>query len=125
MAIVTKAVTLGPTNASGDFSIDVEAHGLIRAVGVVIGTLANTVDLTITDALTTAAVVAKTNIAASVRFQPKVLQQGATGADLAANAGPPAIDNVYDSPAVFRNAHIVIAQGGDTKTGTLYLEIER
>ncbi len=33
-------------------------------------------------------------------------------------------DVAYDSPACLRQMHIVLAQGGDTKTGALYLLVD-
>jgi hypothetical protein len=123
MATRTKQVTLGPTDGAGAFSITVTAPGRVMAVGLAIGTL-ETPDLTITDALTGAAVFAKTGIAASARWTPRVLAQSTAGVDLAAAAGPPAIDNVYGSPSILRTVTAVVAGGGDTKTGTLYLLME-
>ncbi len=119
MALKTKQVTIGPTDGAGAFSIDVNLPGKVVAVGVVIGTLANTVDLAITDLITGAAIFSKSNISATALFQPKMVP-----VSVAAAALNTAGDVAYDSPACLRQAHIVLAQGGDTKTGTLYLLVD-
>jgi hypothetical protein len=119
MGMKTKQISLGPTDASGDFSVDVTLQGLVKGIGLVIGTLANTADLTITDKLTGAAIFSKSNVSANALYQPKAIPVGVTGTALN-TAG----DVAYESPACLRTMHIVVAQGGDTKTGTLYVLIE-
>jgi hypothetical protein len=123
MTMRTRQVTLGPTDGAGAFSVTITAPGRVMAVGLVIGTL-ETPDITITDALTGAAIFAKTGIAASARWAPRVLEQDSAGVDIAAAAGPPVINNVYGPPSIFRTVTLAVAGGGATKTGTAYLLLE-
>jgi hypothetical protein len=123
MSVTTKQVAI-TTDGAGAFTNTITCPGRILAVGLVLGTL-ETPDVTITDALTGTSVFAKAGIAASGRWHPRVLEQTAAGVDIAAAAGPPVINNVYGPPAVFRTLTVAIAGGGDTKTGTIYLLVER
>jgi hypothetical protein len=118
MSIRKRQVTIGPTDGAGAFSITVTAPGLVRAVGVVIGTL-ETPDITITDALTGDGVLAVTGVASDTRYTPKVFAQDTAGANLSTVG-----DATYESPAIIQSATIVVAGGGATKTGTLYLFLE-
>ena len=118
MALRTKTIRLGPTSSGGAFSIDVNLPGKVQAVGLAIGNL-STPDVAITDLLTGAGIFAKTGIAASGRWQPKIVAQGTDGDDLDTGG-----DVAYDAPTCFGNLHIVVAGGGDTKSGTLYVQVE-
>jgi len=123
VSVTTKQVAI-TTAADGSFSQVITCPGEILAIGLVIGNL-STPDIAITDTLTGAAIFSKAGIAASARFQPRVLGQTSAGVDIAAAAGPPAIDNVYVPPACFRQLSIAVTGAGDTKSGTLYILVER
>lgn len=88
------------------FYLDVGSGGTALASGV---------DLTITEEDTGAPIVTLTNVgAASARYMPRVDVHDATGAATGA----------LDAPAVVGRIKVVVAQGGDTKTGTLYVYID-
>lgn len=123
MSTTTKQVSI-VTDGSGAFSATITAPGRVLAVGLVLGTL-STPDIAITDALTGAAIFSKAGIAASGRWNPRVLEQTAAGVDIAAAEGPPVVNNVYGPPAVFRTIAIAVTGAGNTLTGTLYFLIER
>lgn len=108
------------TDTNGDFVVDAHLTGEIIAIGLVIGDL-STPDITVTDTLTGESVFVKTGIAANDTWTPRRLATSAAGVDLAAAAGPPAIDNVYVPTTVFRGVHVVVAGAGSIKSGTLYV----
>lgn len=118
MSVRTKTIRLGPTSSGGAFSISVTLPGKVQAIGLAIGTL-STPDVAITDSLTGAAIFSKAGIASSGRWQPKVVANGTDGAALS-TAG----DVAYDAPACLQTLAIAVTGGGDTKTGTLYVQVE-
>lgn len=117
MALRTYQVAL-LTDGAGAQSKAITAPGKIVAVGLVIGSL-STPDVTLTDDLTGGAIFAKASIASSGIWQPKVV-----AVSVAAAALNTAGDVAYDSPACLRALRIVVAGGGDTKAGTLYVLVE-
>jgi hypothetical protein len=123
MAIVTKQIRLGLTDAGGDFTVSpTVGPGKVIGVGIENGNLAATTDLTIVDALTGVTVFSKSDIAADGLFLPKTPVHAAAGAAVLEGT---LADDPLDSPVIVRAATITVAQGGDTKAGTLYLVIER
>lgn len=108
------------TDTNGDFTTTVKIQGAVVAIALDIGDL-STPDVTVTDALTSEAVFAKTAIATSDTWHPRRLLQSSAGVDLAAAAGPPVLNDQYGPVVVFRNASIVVAGGGSIKSGTLYI----
>jgi hypothetical protein len=119
MATRTKQVTLGPTDGAGAFSVTVTAPGLVRAIGIVIGTL-ETPDVTITDALTGDNILTVAAVAADTRYQPKLVATDPADGTLQDTVG----DVAYESPACLRTMTLAIAGGGATKTGTAHLLLE-
>jgi len=102
------------TDAAGDYETDVRVYGKIHAIALRLGDL-STPDLTIEDELSGGTVLAVTGAAASKRWQPRVLVQGDDGADIA---------DTYDAPVATGRLSVVVAGGGDTKTGELVLVFE-
>lgn len=116
MSTRTKTVTLGPTDGSGNFSVTVTAPGLVRAIGIDIGSL-STPDITVTDALTGANILTVAGVAADARYQPKIVATDpADGSALDATG-----DIAYESPACLRTMTIAVAGGGVAGVGTAYL----
>lgn len=119
MATRTKQITLGPTDGSGVFSVTVTAPGLVKAIGIVLGTL-STPDLTVTDALTGDAILVAAAIASNTRYQPKIVATDPADGGALDTAG----DVAYESPAVLRTVTCALAGAGAATTGTLYLLME-
>lgn len=118
MAARTIAIPV-TTDASGDVTTTrIGVHGEVLAVGVNIGSggtaLAGTTDITITDDLTDATIATFANVAADVRRQPKVVPTQPDGTALT-TAGPAV------SPVLTGRIRVVVAQGGATKSGTVYV----
>lgn len=108
------------TLADGTFAGDEHLTGEVIAVGLVLGT-STSLDLTLTDGDTGESVFAKTSITANNTWEPRRLATTAAGVDVAAAAGPPAVDNLYIAQTVFRTLHVAVANGGDRKTVTVYV----
>lgn len=90
-----------------DYTINI--RGKIIAVKYTKVDYADTVDFTITTETSLRDIWVDTNITATETVVPKELNDGTTGADLT---------GVYDHIRVFNErVKIVIASGGDTKTG--------
>jgi hypothetical protein len=121
MATVVKTIRLGLTDAGGAFTVSPNVGpGKLIGVGIENGNLAGTTDLTVVDQITGATLFSKSDIAADGTFLPK------TAVHAAAGAAPIAADGeTLDPPVIIRGVTVTIAQGGDTKAGTLYLVIER
>lgn len=108
--------TDGAGAASGTVAITgALGGGLLHAVYVDIGTL-STPDITITDTQTGAAILTISAVAASGRYQPRSALHDATGS---------AIASAYGAAPVGGSVTVVIAGGGATLTGTVYLYVER
>lgn len=114
-----KRVTL-TTDGAGAYAGDVRVTGEIISVGLLIGDL-STPDLTITEKLTGKTIVNKAGIAADAQYHPRALAQSTVAVDIAAAAGPPAINDVYVPIVAFGTIHVVLAGAGATKTGTLLI----
>lgn len=101
------------TDASGDVTGYASLPGgcFIEKIHIDLGTLASgAADVTITDNLTGESLLALTNISADSIDYVRRNVQGNDGAD---------ISNEYDKFYVSGAVKIVVAQGGDTKTGTV------
>lgn len=104
------------TDASGDFTGTVEIDGQIKKVVLVIGTLVSgAVDTTLTDNITLETIHAVTNATANFAAYPKIQNVDA------ANSG---IAGQY-TETVVGTVKLVVADGGNTKTGTLYIYYTR
>jgi len=107
------------TNAAGAFDQNFRLTGQVVAIAIDTGDL-STPDITLSDLATGTTVLAVTGLAADAVYHPKRLAQlNTTGADIVAAAGPPAVDNVYDSPVVLGTLRVLVAGAGDTKSGTI------
>lgn len=89
-------------------------NGLLIAAYIDKGTLAATVDITITEEDTAAAILTLTNVSASARYMPRVPSHDAVGVATGA----------LDAAPVTGRVKVVVAQGGNVATGTLYLYID-
>ena len=104
------------TDAAGDFSGTVAVNGQIKKVALVIGTLtAAAVDTTLTDNVTLETIHAVTDAAASFAAYPKIQNVDS------ANSG---IAGQY-TETVIGTAKLVVADGGNAKTGTFYIYYTR
>jgi hypothetical protein len=89
--------------------------GLVIGYAYVRGDLDNaTTDITVTEEDTAAALLTLTNVTASARYRPRVATHDVTGSATGA----------LDAPAVVGRIKVVVAQGGNAKTGTLYVYID-
>jgi hypothetical protein len=119
MSTRAKQVTLGPTDGAGVFSVTVTAPGLVRGIGIVLGTL-STPDITITDALTGDNILTVAAVASNTRYQPKITATDPADGTALDTPG----DVAYEAPACLRTMTIAVAGGGAVTTGTLYLLME-
>lgn len=117
MAYQRSAAVTATTNGSGAATVYTEAiRGKIIAVAYAKTDFADGVDFTITTETTGQNVWVDTNVNASETVFPKMLNDDTAGSDLTA---------IYDHVRVFNErVKIVIAQGGDTKTGTFTVYYE-
>ena len=92
--------------------------GLLHAIRVDDGSgdtsLADTTDIVFTDAETGFTILTITDLTADALYQPRLPIHGANGAATA---------NLYDRVPVDGSIKAVVAQGGDTKTGTLWFYV--
>jgi len=106
MNVKTITVT---TSAAGAYAGDARLSGQVLAVHVDLGSL-DTPDITLTDLDSGDSVLTAAGVAASKVYLPRrVVQLGTDGTDLAP----------IDAPFVGKTLHVVIAGGGNKKTGTL------
>lgn len=108
MSTTTKVVSL-TTDVAGNASVEIRLYGVIVGLGIRIGTL-STPDITVTDGLTGASVFAKTGIATDLRVQPRVLVQDSAGDNIA---------TTYDKAVVTGVLRVVVAGGGNVKSGEI------
>jgi hypothetical protein len=108
------------TAADGTFSTTVHARGVLLAVGLDIGDL-STPDLDVTDTFqANTALLSVNGVAADSRWQLGAKVQDSTGGDAVGGGG-----DVYASPIVMERVLVEIAGGGATKSGTVYLFMQR
>lgn len=95
--------------------------GRISAIHYVKGDFADGVDFTVTAEATGESIWAETNVNASATRAPRQLTYSQTGSSIAYAA----TFGVYDQIVLARDrVKIVIAQGGDTKSGTFHIVVE-
>lgn len=119
---------IGTTDGSGDLTVNhtTTVQGTLYMVEVIDGTFDDGVDWTITvqgvpgeqSAATTLLTLTDSNNDA--RFYPRVAVHGPTGTALTATAGG---DNV--EPIVSGTPRLVVAQGGNAKTGGVILYVRK
>lgn len=108
------------TDASGDADERTSvAVGLLHAVHLSVGTLddSTTTDITITDAATGHTLLAVSNVTADAMYMPRAATHNA--ADGSASLYAAAGEAVLDRLPVSGEIRVVVAQGGNAKTGTL------
>ena len=88
--------------------------GFFHTIAVDKGDLAVTSDITITNETTGEAIVTLTDVATDKAVHPRVLQQDAVGVNVAGE---------YTDVFVNGRVKIVVAQGGDAKSGTVRFDI--
>lgn len=119
---------IGTTSSGGALTVDhtQPVLGTLYMVEVIDGTFDDGVDWTITvqgvpgeqSAATTLLTLTDSN--SDARFYPRTAAHGPTGSALTATAGG---DNV--EPIVAGTPRLVVAQGGDTKTGGVILYVRK
>jgi hypothetical protein len=120
--MTTRQIRLGTTDGEGAFERTVSnMSGVVRAVGIVLGSL-DSPDITLVDGRTEAPVLELEALAADGRYQPMVLQHDHEGAEIEAGEG---VEPVYGPPVLTGSLTVTITGGGDTKSGTLYVVLER
>jgi hypothetical protein len=109
MAMHSKAYSI-TTAADGSATLSItQFYGVIEAIAVRLGSL-DTPDVTITDGLSAGSVLAVSGLATDKRYHPRVLAQDDSGANITDN---------YTRPAISGQLKIVIAGGGNKKTGSV------
>lgn len=105
------------TNGSGAADVQTPVvNGLLHAIYADDGDLADTVDITITDAASGSAILTITNLTADALYMPRGATHSTAGAAaLYAGSGTAVNDRIPVSGQI----RVVAADGGDTKTGTL------
>lgn len=110
------------TDAAGDFTGHTKVtNGFVRAVRFVDTDLDATADITVTCGASGAAIVTLTNQAASTTVHPRQATHDTAGAaSLYAGAGEPVESDI---PVADETIKVVVAQGGNVKTGTLHIYV--
>ncbi len=117
MTLLVKTVPIN-TDAEGAAVATVRAGGcLLRAVHVEVGDL-EAFDLTVTEEPLGRTLLGLEAVEADARFQPMIVGQNTDGTDVSTNGG-------HVIPAILKRIQIVIANGGDHKSGELTLLLER
>ena len=115
----TVAIT---TDASGDFTGHTAiANGLVQAVRFIDTDLDDTADITVTCGASGQAIVTLTNQAATASFQPRGATHSTAGAALLYAAGGTAVSDLI--PVADETIKVVVAQGGNAKTGTIHIYV--
>lgn len=117
MSAVNKVSVAVTTDASGDVTAFSEVvTGRLLSVSFTDTDLADTADFTITTDRDAQALLTVSNIASSTTWHPRQATHGKDGtASLYAAAGEPVESDI----PIFRDRiKVVVAQGGDTKTGS-------
>lgn len=110
------------TDASGDGTgYTGTVTGTIRSIRYVKTDYATGVDMTITGETTGIAIVTLTNYDASGTVYPRAATHDTTGAASLYAAGGTAVNDHI--PVVNERVKIVVAQGGNAKTGTFYVTV--
>ncbi len=115
MTLIAKTVPIN-TNASGDATATVRAGGCrLHAIDVALGDL-DTPDITITEEPQGTSILGLTGLAVSGRYLPVVVGQDDAGADVSGSAV---------APVILTRIQVVVAGGGNKKSGELTLLLER
>lgn len=108
------------TDGSGNFTTVSEGVnervGLLHAVYITKGTLADTAVVTLTDLATGQAILTSPAVTASVLYQPRLPTHTAAGV---------VVSGVVDRPAIaFGGFSIAVATGGNSKAGSVLITID-
>lgn len=118
MSFIQRQAVAIATDTNGAATVySVSANGLLHSFYLDVGTLTNTVDLTITEEDTGKALLTLTDVGASATYMPRAAAHSVAGAALLFSAGNPVTDLI----TVNGRIKIVVAGGGSTHVGTLYL----
>lgn len=110
------------TDASGDFTgYTPIVNGLVHAVRFIDTDLDDTADITVTCGGSGMAIVTLTNQAATGSFQPAGATHSTAGAAALYAAGGTAV--TAPVPVADEAIKVVVAQGGNAKTGTLHVYV--
>lgn len=110
------------TDASGDFTGHTAiTSGFVWAVRFVDTDLDDTADITVTCGASGQAIVTLTNQAASASVQPMGATHSTAGAAALYAAGGTAVSAPI--PIADETIKVVVAQGGNAKTGTLHIYV--
>jgi hypothetical protein len=119
------------TDASGDgTSYTPPVTGKVHSVFLDYGDTDTGADLTVTEEATGKALLTITNAGtADVVWYPRIgvwpVANTGAGTAVAGNATTGGLGSVTNMLSVFGRIKCVVAQGGDTKVGTLYFDIEK
>jgi len=121
--MVTREVVSITTNADGDGTgYTSPVSGIVRAIRYVKVDYANGVDVTITSHVSGQAILAWTDVNASETSYPKAPANSLADVALVFAAGGEPVP--ADIPVASEPIKIVVAQGGDTKSGTFHVYVE-
>jgi len=117
MNVERRSITL-MTDASGDATGTIEdVNGLLSQIRYDKDDYADTVDFTITCAETGETLWAESNVTADATRAPRQATHGTDGAAALYAAGGAAVNDLI---AISGTINIVVAQGGDSKSGTFH-----
>jgi len=122
--MIQRHVVTVTTDAGGDGTgyTATPVYGLVHAVRYVKDTYADGIDVTITGDLSGIAVLAVTNMNATATYLPRFATvDNVAAASLYAAAGEPVEDRI---PVAMERIRVVVAQGGNTTTGTFHIFVE-
>lgn len=110
------------TDAAGDFTGHTKVtNGFVRAVRFIDTDLDDTADITVTCGASGAAIVTLTNQAATTTVAPQQATHSTAGAAALYAAGGTAVNAPI--PVADETIKVVVAQGGNAKTGTLHIYV--
>lgn len=117
-------VIAATTNGSGDATVysAYPVHGSVVAVVYVKTDFANGIDFTITGEQSGIAILTGTDVNATATYMPRGATHSTAGAAALYAAGGTAVLDLI--PVAMERIKIVVAQGGDTKTGTFHVYVD-
>lgn len=123
MSFITKHTVTVTTDSSGDGTAYTTAavNGRLLGVQYVKTDYANGVDFDVTLEGSALAVLSVDDVNASAVYWPRVALHNTSGVALTYDATEPVTDTL---PVANERIKVVVAAGGDTKTGTFYIYVE-
>lgn len=119
MSLSRKRISI-TTATDGSFSTEVHMQGALRAVALDLGdggTALSTPDISITDLFDDSVMLADAGVASNQKWYPAVAGNDAADGDAQAA--------YFVAPVAVSRIGVEVSGGGDTKSGTLYLFVER